>query len=264
MYDNCQEIENFSTCAEISVSKNKQCVQLIGFYCNLCRFVAQSVIHAVLSRNLFCHNLGAFLWRKIEPKSTFVEKKWQIWGLSQGTWLLLPRILYYPPVHPKISECQGLICPLVMFEKWLRCFLWWHLVWCLRDVFCFCRWRHIFTCTILAAGIVVNKVALRDGLHQEWLHGNRLGQRSHYFLLRTNSSVALREQRRSANYVRAAWLYLEICDGWQRKQMEKQSSHEFYDSWLYFAMVVYHPGFGLFLLAIVSLISAWKHLISLQ
>ena len=195
MYDNCQEIENFSTCAEISVSKNKQCVQLIGFYCNLCRFVAQSVIHAVLSRNLFCHNLGAFLWRKIEPKSTFVEKKWQIWGLSQGTWLLLPRILYYPPVHPKISECQGLICPLVMFEKWLRCFLWWHLVWCLRDVFCFCRWRHIFTCTILAAGIVVNKVALRDGLHQEWLHGNRLGQRSHYFLLRTNSSVALREQK---------------------------------------------------------------------
>ena len=29
----------------------------------------------------FCHNLHAFMWRKIEPKSTFVEKKWQIWGL---------------------------------------------------------------------------------------------------------------------------------------------------------------------------------------
>ena len=44
MYDNCGEIENFSTCGEISG-------QLIGFYCNLCRFVAKSVIHAVLSRN---------------------------------------------------------------------------------------------------------------------------------------------------------------------------------------------------------------------
>ena len=55
--------------------KNKQCVQLMGFYCNLCRFVAKTVIHAVLSRNLFCHNLRAFMWRKIEPKSTFVEKK---------------------------------------------------------------------------------------------------------------------------------------------------------------------------------------------
>ena len=57
MYDTCGEIENFSTCGEISV-------QLMGFYCNLCRFVAKSVIHAVLSRN-FCHNLRAFMWRKI-------------------------------------------------------------------------------------------------------------------------------------------------------------------------------------------------------
>ena len=44
MYDNCGEIENFSTCGEISV-------QLIGFYCNLCQFVAKSAIHAVMSRN---------------------------------------------------------------------------------------------------------------------------------------------------------------------------------------------------------------------
>ena len=58
MYDNCGEIS----------------VQLMGFYCNLCRFVAKSVIHAVLSRN-FCHNIRAFVWRKIEPKSTFVENK---------------------------------------------------------------------------------------------------------------------------------------------------------------------------------------------
>ena len=67
MYENCGEIENFSTCGEISV-------QLMGFYCNLCRFVAKSVIHAALSRN-FCHNLRGFIWRKIEPKSTFVDQK---------------------------------------------------------------------------------------------------------------------------------------------------------------------------------------------
>ena len=39
MYDNCGEIENISTCRKISV-------QLMGFYCNLCRFVAKSLIHA--------------------------------------------------------------------------------------------------------------------------------------------------------------------------------------------------------------------------
>ena len=66
-------MEKKLSCGEISV-------QLTGFYCNLCRFVAKSVIHAVLSRN-FCHNLHAFMWRKVEPKSTFVEKKCQIWGL---------------------------------------------------------------------------------------------------------------------------------------------------------------------------------------
>ena len=124
--------------------------------------------------------------------------------------------LYYPPVHPNISECQGLSCPLVVFEWWLRC-LFCDNIWfsTLVMFFCFWRWRHLFTCPILAAGIVVNKVTLRDGLHQEWFHGNRLGQRSHYFLLllRTNSFVVLREQRQSVNYVKAAWLYLEICDG---------------------------------------------------
>ena len=67
MYDNCGKIENFSTYGEISV-------QLKGLYCNLCCFVAKLVIHAVLSR-IFCHNLSAFMWRKIDPKSKFVEKK---------------------------------------------------------------------------------------------------------------------------------------------------------------------------------------------
>ena len=59
MYDN--ENENFSTCGELSV-------EFLGFYCNFYRFVAKSVIHAVLSRK-FCHNLRAFMWRKIEESA---------------------------------------------------------------------------------------------------------------------------------------------------------------------------------------------------
>ena len=39
-----------------------------------CRFVAKSINHAVLSRNLFCHNFCAFIWRKIEPKVYFLGK----------------------------------------------------------------------------------------------------------------------------------------------------------------------------------------------
>ena len=30
-----------------------------------------------------CKIYAIFMWRKIEPKSTFVEKKWQIWGLLE-------------------------------------------------------------------------------------------------------------------------------------------------------------------------------------
>ena len=32
-------------------------------------------------RRHICKIYAIFMWRKIEPKSTFVEKKWQIWGL---------------------------------------------------------------------------------------------------------------------------------------------------------------------------------------
>ena len=44
---------------------------------NLWCFVA---FYAVLSRNLFCHNLRAFAWSKIEPKIVPVEKndKYQV------------------------------------------------------------------------------------------------------------------------------------------------------------------------------------------
>ena len=31
--------------------------------------------YAVLSQNLFCRDLRVFVWRKIEPKIVYVEKK---------------------------------------------------------------------------------------------------------------------------------------------------------------------------------------------
>ena len=62
MYDNGGEIENFSTCGEISV-------QLMGFYCNLCRFVAKSVIHAVLSRIYFATIYALSCGEKLSPKA---------------------------------------------------------------------------------------------------------------------------------------------------------------------------------------------------
>ena len=63
-----------------------------GFNCNLCRFVAKSVIHTgVLSQN--------FMWRKIEPKSTFVEKKLQISGLGVATG---HPVLYFQ--HPENTD----------------------------------------------------------------------------------------------------------------------------------------------------------------
>ena len=55
MYDNYGEIENLE-----KFGKNWEILRNFG---------------------KFCHNLRAFMWRKIEPKSTFLEKKCQIWGL---------------------------------------------------------------------------------------------------------------------------------------------------------------------------------------
>ena len=45
--------------------------QITLFCCKIC-FVS---IYAVLSQNLFCRDLRAFAWRKIEPKIIWVEKK---------------------------------------------------------------------------------------------------------------------------------------------------------------------------------------------
>ena len=39
------------------------------------------MIYVILSQNLFCRNLHTFMWRKIEPKIAYVEKKWQILGM---------------------------------------------------------------------------------------------------------------------------------------------------------------------------------------
>ena len=68
-----------------------------------------------LSRNPFCCNLRTFVWRKIDPKLFFVEKKWQIWGLSLGRygWIegQFSKLLQVAPSwslslpRPKKSEC---------------------------------------------------------------------------------------------------------------------------------------------------------------
>ena len=42
-------------------------------------------IYAVLSRNLICRNLRAFVWRKIEPRIVSVEKNRQISGMISDT-----------------------------------------------------------------------------------------------------------------------------------------------------------------------------------
>ena len=47
-------------------------------------FFAKSVLSQftlLLSRNLFCSDLRAFVWRKVEPKIVRVEKKRQISGM---------------------------------------------------------------------------------------------------------------------------------------------------------------------------------------
>ena len=51
----------------------------------------------------FCHNLCAFMWRKIEPKSTFVEKKWQIWGLLKVGLVWILYIIFAPQYFPELN-----------------------------------------------------------------------------------------------------------------------------------------------------------------
>ena len=42
-------------------------------------------------RRHICKIYAIFMWRKIQPKSTFVEKKWQIWGLWSRDLVLFHR-----------------------------------------------------------------------------------------------------------------------------------------------------------------------------
>ena len=50
-----------------------------SFFCKLRCFVAKSV----------CRDLRVFVWRKIEPKIVYVEKKWQISGMCHIDWKTL-------------------------------------------------------------------------------------------------------------------------------------------------------------------------------
>ena len=46
-------------------------------------FCCKIVIYAVLSRYLFCRDLRAFAWRKIQPRITPRVEKWLIWGMFE-------------------------------------------------------------------------------------------------------------------------------------------------------------------------------------
>ena len=49
-----------------------------------CREICFVAIYAVLWRNLFCRDLRAFVWRKVEPKIVLVENKRQISGMDMA------------------------------------------------------------------------------------------------------------------------------------------------------------------------------------
>ena len=66
----CGEYSSHEKCGDKSVLS-----QFMLFFRKIC-FVA---IYAVLSRNLFCRNLRAFAYRKIETKIVAVEKRTNIW-----------------------------------------------------------------------------------------------------------------------------------------------------------------------------------------
>ena len=55
--------------------------QVTFFCCICCTYLRCFVAKSVLSQNLFCRDLRAFVWRKIEPKIVLVEKKRQISGM---------------------------------------------------------------------------------------------------------------------------------------------------------------------------------------
>ena len=50
-------------------------------------------IYAILLRNLFCRDLRAYVWRKIEPKIVPVEKKRQISGMQLTFGIILALLI---------------------------------------------------------------------------------------------------------------------------------------------------------------------------
>ena len=87
-------------------------------------------IYAVLLLNLlfalffsqnFCHNLRVFMWRKIEPKSIFVEKKWQIFLKLQKMHFDFPPLRYkVNVVHSRVKYpalLRSLLCPWPCFAQ---------------------------------------------------------------------------------------------------------------------------------------------------
>ena len=68
----CGEMWGNLSCGEVFPHDRLLHMNKLTFFCCKICFVA---IYAVLSRNLFCRDLRAFVWRKIEPKIVPVEKK---------------------------------------------------------------------------------------------------------------------------------------------------------------------------------------------
>ena len=89
-----------STLRLIRISTFFSCILL--FCCKIC-FVA---IYAVLSRNLFCCDLRAFVWRKVEPKIVLVEKKRQISGMHK---ILIQKTSEQRALHPQ-TDRDGIKC----------------------------------------------------------------------------------------------------------------------------------------------------------
>ena len=123
-HDRCGEIWNSPHMACVWCRKRRHKCQI---YCNLCRFVAKSVIRAVLSRN--------FMWRKIEPKSTFVEKKWQIWGLVRRAYNRSDQCMISDHSKPGFGLSPAPSWELQSFHQITSNRCWWPLLsWELQEI----------------------------------------------------------------------------------------------------------------------------------
>ena len=74
----CGEMWRNLSCGEMFPHDRLLHMNQLTFFCCKISFVA---IYDVLSRNLFCCDLRAFVWRKSEPQIVLVEEKRQISGM---------------------------------------------------------------------------------------------------------------------------------------------------------------------------------------